>query len=694
MLKPGSVIAETYVITRQIGAGGMGEVYEARHAVLPRRFAVKVMRMGSGAARFLQEAMVTTRLAHPNIVEVVDFKVVGEHHCLVMELLEGEDLAARMARGRLPPSAVLTVLRQVAAALGVAHRAGVVHRDLKPQNIFLARCSDGQAQVKVLDFGISKQHGSGSKLTSANMIVGSPHYMAPEQAAGRSSEVDPRTDVFALGVLTYEMLAGVRAFPGDSEVEVLHRVMYDDPPRLDALDPPWPAAVADAVAQALAKPPVERFLSAEAFVAAIASALGPRPDEISAARSRGMRPRAPEEAHGRTAETVRDHTAEGAAPAVAGEDGVAVTGEPPPSQGDGGEGAAPTVVSRSRRAAATLAERPSRRPPPDAPRARWPWLLLAAGLAVGGLVAGLALRPRPAAPRLAPPVPAAAIAASGEGCPAVCSGGCAADLCRVDCSARGSCKRGVTCPPGLRCEVTCGEAACGHIDGSLASELTARCGAGACEGVTGGRGPCRVTCGPNACRRSVSCQQSTTTDVTCAAGACEDVVCGRERATVRCLGDHACRGVVACASASQLELTCSGRDTCGGAVQLGLRANVVCSGHAACHRVQCQARGSCSVECSGPSSCRGMTHCGERATCRFDCTGASSCRDVHCVEQTRCTINCVGAGTCAEHASCLGCACALDCSGAGACAGRVYCPAGCRSCRPAAHCDVCAAGSE
>ncbi len=279
VLPTGTMIGETYRILRRIGSGGMGQVYEVEHVDLPRRFAVKVLRAANDVdleQRFRQEANIMARLLHPNIVEVVDFRIVGNLHCIVMEHLEGENLAQRLARQRrLDASLAVRIARQVAAALAFAHCAGVVHRDLKPQNIFLVRGNGGAEHVKVLDFGISKLRTGALVLTREDTLIGSPRYMAPEQALGRNAEVTERTDIFALGIVVYEMLTGLHAFPGDSDVQVLHEVVHEEPRPLDVLG--FSTTVKRVVGRAMAKRPLDRHRTASAFIQELGVALN-QPD--------------------------------------------------------------------------------------------------------------------------------------------------------------------------------------------------------------------------------------------------------------------------------------------------------------------------------------------------------------------------------------------------------------------------------
>jgi len=257
----GEILDGTYRIESIIGRGGMGVVYKARHERLDGYFAVKVLHVSNEergprlVARFRREARITSALAHPHIVAVTDTNVTHEGSpYLVMELLEGEDLACHLRRkGELSLTRVALILQQVAAALQSAHDAGVVHRDLKPSNIFLCRRPNDEVQVKVLDFGISKVAGSQTSMTLTEQMIGTPAFMAPEQAQGDSARVDHRADIFSVGAMLYSMLAGKKPFGGESVPEMLFKVVYEHPPPLLEARADLPAALVHVIERALSK---------------------------------------------------------------------------------------------------------------------------------------------------------------------------------------------------------------------------------------------------------------------------------------------------------------------------------------------------------------------------------------------------------------------------------------------------------
>lgn len=276
MFQIGHILHDTYRIERLIGQGGMAWVFEVAHVRLPRRFALKVITAPAAKSsefmlRFRREAEILASLDHPNLVNVVDWNITpsGQPY-LVMELLSGEDLAQFLQRsGTLPQRVALSIFAQAVAALEVAHSHGITHRDLKPANIFLCKNGLVPHYTKVLDFGIAKsaQHASALK-TDHLVLMGTPAYMAPEQARGDVAGVDARADQFSLALVLYEMLCGKPAFyrRGDPAMTTLCRVMLEEPPPLS--DP----AMNQAVMRALRKQPEERYRSISEMVTAIMNA--------------------------------------------------------------------------------------------------------------------------------------------------------------------------------------------------------------------------------------------------------------------------------------------------------------------------------------------------------------------------------------------------------------------------------------
>ncbi|MBX3274596.1 MAG: protein kinase [Sandaracinaceae bacterium] len=270
----GAVLGGRYRVERVLGAGGMGTVYRGVQEPLGRPVAIKVLHEAYGVdaeliARFRREAELAASLHHPNVAQVTDFGVDGGRAWLVMDLLEGTSLHGAIAAGApLAAERVRRIATQVLSALEAAHARGVVHRDLKPDNVFLVAVS-GIELVKLLDFGIARLADPEHAMTQTGRVLGTPAYMAPEQARGRP--VGPATDLFALGVVMYEALAGRRPFEGDNYHALMFAIVEQRPAPLGDAVPPALAAI---VERAMAKDPAERFESAAAMRAAL-DALGP-----------------------------------------------------------------------------------------------------------------------------------------------------------------------------------------------------------------------------------------------------------------------------------------------------------------------------------------------------------------------------------------------------------------------------------
>src|SRR5215471_14650499 len=257
-----------YQIVRLLGEGGMGAVYEAVHPILKKRFAIKTLlpsiaEMPEARARFLREGEATSRINHPNVVDVSDVGTEAGVPYLVMEYLEGETLAEHLdKRVRLDIGEAVDLMLPVISAVAAGHEQGVVHRDLKPANIFLARGPWGERVPKVLDFGVSKLVGEGdsANLTGTMAFLGTAAYMSPEQARG-ARRVDAQSDQYALGLIFYEMLTGVRAHHGEHPLEVLHNVTSGVIVPARELRPDLPQPLVDVLTRMLALAPGDRHPS-------------------------------------------------------------------------------------------------------------------------------------------------------------------------------------------------------------------------------------------------------------------------------------------------------------------------------------------------------------------------------------------------------------------------------------------------
>lgn len=266
----GQTIDGRYLIERSIGEGGMGIVYQATHTSLGRKLALKVLR-GEMAKdpdvvkRFVQEAQACSSIGHANIIDITDFGNLPDGTAyFVMEFLVGEPLTDLIRRGgSLAADEAVALVRQIASALSAAHARGIVHRDLKPDNIFLIESGGIDRFVKVLDFGIAKVGGANSKLTKTGMIFGTPHYMSPEQSAGQM--VDARTDVYALGVIMYEMFTGQVPFDADTFMGILSKHMFEQPAPPSELNGSL-GALEPMILKALMKTPEDRYPSMQALL--------------------------------------------------------------------------------------------------------------------------------------------------------------------------------------------------------------------------------------------------------------------------------------------------------------------------------------------------------------------------------------------------------------------------------------------
>src|SRR6266545_3836097 len=276
----GRTLGQTYLVVEPIGAGAMGVVYVVEHLTLKKRFAAKLLtadlaRFPEAVARFEVEAHAVSQLDHENIVSVIDFGKTDDGCVfIIMELLRGKTLQARMDQGPLSAEETVAIMMQVCRALAAAHAAGIVHRDMKPDNIFLTQRPGGRPMVKVLDFGISKARETSlreGRITKQGQLLGSPEYMSPE--ASRGDEVDARADIYAVGVMLYELLCGDVPFRHENYLKVLqmHATQPPRPPR--ELVPDLPVEVEALILRALEKDPRHRQASIEELEAELLAAM-------------------------------------------------------------------------------------------------------------------------------------------------------------------------------------------------------------------------------------------------------------------------------------------------------------------------------------------------------------------------------------------------------------------------------------
>ena len=291
-----AALSAHYAVERELGAGGMATVYLARDLKHNRYVAIKVLRPELaailGGERFLKEIRLTANLQHPHILPLHDSGEADGLVYYVMPFVEGESLRDRLKREKqLPVEDAIRLAREVASALDYAHRHGVVHRDIKPENVLL---HDGQALVADFGIALAVSTAGGERMTETGLSVGTPHYMSPEQAMG-DREITPRSDVYALGCVTYEMLLGEPPFTGPSAQAIIARVVTEEPRSLIVQRKTIPPHVEDAVHVALAKLPADRFATAAEFATAL---LGPSQPRAGTTASRAAAIQAPRRAGG------------------------------------------------------------------------------------------------------------------------------------------------------------------------------------------------------------------------------------------------------------------------------------------------------------------------------------------------------------------------------------------------------------
>jgi serine/threonine-protein kinase len=289
----GTLVTPSIRLVRELRQGGMGALWVADHLTLKTQVVVKFIAEGlskdaASLARFSREAAAASQVKSPHVVQMLDHGVDAEGvPFIVMELLDGHDLLAEIEqRGKLGKREVTQIIVQATRALSRAHEKGIVHRDIKPENIFLCDVGGGELFVKVLDFGIARSADTTLATTGTGQMIGTPYYMSPEQMMG-SKEIDHRSDLWALGVVTYQMLTGKRPFDGDT-VGALAIAIHGGPlPLPRSIDPSLPASVDAWFAKACARPVGERFQSARDLASSLCTALGVTMDGVPLSTSSG-----------------------------------------------------------------------------------------------------------------------------------------------------------------------------------------------------------------------------------------------------------------------------------------------------------------------------------------------------------------------------------------------------------------------
>jgi serine/threonine-protein kinase len=302
MLSTGEIIDGKYRTIRLIGEGGMGAVYEAENVRIHRKVAIKVLHAGvaetaEAVQRFEREAQAAGRIGSEHIVEVLDLgNLPSGDRYMVMEFMDGDSLSGRIKnKGRLSPTELYPIAHQLLAALDAAHGAGIIHRDLKPDNVYLLRSRSGVADfVKLLDFGISKFNqlsgDSGFSMTRTGAVMGTPYYMAPEQAKG-AKDMDHRVDLYAAGVILYESVTGEVPFNADTFNELLFKIVLEEPRPIQQLVPQIDPSFAAIINKAMARDPGARFQTAKEFQQALEHwATNSGPELANALRAPAPRP--------------------------------------------------------------------------------------------------------------------------------------------------------------------------------------------------------------------------------------------------------------------------------------------------------------------------------------------------------------------------------------------------------------------